>query len=417
MRSRYVVRGWSTGARRHFHLVVCALAVAALGLGPQRGARAEESERAGQTDEKPWERGEGPAALEQLLLRAATRAMLAGTEGGAEKVADPEKARGLLAGAVRDLTQALRLRMSRAERKRVGAKLRALEQQLEALKPLPAAAVERAPPDPCEGGTAIGPDTAGHCCWPGQAWNEQRCVGLPTSCPKGQEPEGEACRAVPCREGKVSVKDGACCWPGQVYAKAQDRCVGVPQCPDRLVVERDACVPHPKMAFLGKWNFLHAGNATRFESDHNTTGDTVHSHFWVQFTLSGAGELQMQFSKRGVMTNRDPSNSTYPVCEVTETEDWPGGTRMVNHCLGKVETHFRSVLSVTFEGAGVGVKVVLGGAGLVYVFFQLTADGRLVIANAPMTQAGAAAGAALHLVRQREIVGYRTAMRSAVKEQ
>lgn len=49
-------------------------------------------------------------------------------------------------------------------------------------------------PQACSGGRQSNSDTAGHCCWSGQAWSSARgsCVGAPT-CPTGMHPNGEDC--------------------------------------------------------------------------------------------------------------------------------------------------------------------------------------------------------------------------------
>jgi hypothetical protein len=47
-------------------------------------------------------------------------------------------------------------------------------------------AADPASADPCPAGQRITEVTAGKCCWAGQAWNGQRCVGIPTSCAEGQ---------------------------------------------------------------------------------------------------------------------------------------------------------------------------------------------------------------------------------------
>jgi hypothetical protein len=46
----------------------------------------------------------------------------------------------------------------------------------------------------CPGGQAVSADTAGHCCWPAQAWSSSRgaCVGAP-QCPAGMVAQGEVC--------------------------------------------------------------------------------------------------------------------------------------------------------------------------------------------------------------------------------
>jgi hypothetical protein len=48
----------------------------------------------------------------------------------------------------------------------------------------------------CPSGQTRRDDTAGHCCWPDQAWSSEkdRCVGVP-SCPHGMIAHGEACVA------------------------------------------------------------------------------------------------------------------------------------------------------------------------------------------------------------------------------
>ncbi len=47
---------------------------------------------------------------------------------------------------------------------------------------------------PCPSGQVRSADTAGHCCWPGQAWSRVRqvCVGVP-ECPAGLQISGETC--------------------------------------------------------------------------------------------------------------------------------------------------------------------------------------------------------------------------------
>src|SRR5258708_1279075 len=41
------------------------------------------------------------------------------------------------------------------------------------------------PPAACADGKEKSADTAGHCCWAGQVWAGNKCVGAPTSCPRG----------------------------------------------------------------------------------------------------------------------------------------------------------------------------------------------------------------------------------------
>ena len=47
-----------------------------------------------------------------------------------------------------------------------------------------------------------------------------------------------------CQEGQFITPDtaGHCCWPGQVYATSRDRCVGVPTCLNGFMAEGEQCV-------------------------------------------------------------------------------------------------------------------------------------------------------------------------------
>jgi serine/threonine protein kinase len=90
------------------------------------------------------------------------------------------------------------------------------------------------PPQACPKGQSVTADTAGHCCWQGQAWSENACVGVPTACPDTLviDSVGQRCRAHDCSDGRVLAADGThCCWPGQVWSTARSACVGLPSCP------------------------------------------------------------------------------------------------------------------------------------------------------------------------------------------
>jgi hypothetical protein len=62
----------------------------------------------------------------------------------------------------------------------------------------------------CTFGREIGGDSAGHCCWPGQAWVPSRstCVGLPTRCPEAFTPVGDTCEH-PLREAARLLRGSA----------------------------------------------------------------------------------------------------------------------------------------------------------------------------------------------------------------
>jgi hypothetical protein len=111
-------------------------------------------------------------------------------------------------------------------------------------RPPPAPQSVPAPPAQaqCPMGQLVAADTSGRCCWPGQVWADERCVGVPTSCPKGFTVDGEHQRCAPpaCDDGMVRAQDGVnCCWPGQAWAAARRECVGVPQCPDGFASRPD----------------------------------------------------------------------------------------------------------------------------------------------------------------------------------
>jgi len=96
----------------------------------------------------------------------------------------------------------------------------------------------------CPEGQSITDDTDGHCCWAGQVWSEEQCVGRPTECPAGYEVTAASCRLQECREGQERIDDLYCCWPGQVWSSTRAECVGTPTCPGGTVPTDDEdCVP------------------------------------------------------------------------------------------------------------------------------------------------------------------------------
>lgn len=99
----------------------------------------------------------------------------------------------------------------------------------------------------CPTGQTVGPDTAGHCCWPQQAYSSARgaCVGVP-ECPAGYTARGEMCVAgAGCPDGQQMTEEthGRCCWSGQVWSASRGLCVGIPMCPAQLRVSGETCVP------------------------------------------------------------------------------------------------------------------------------------------------------------------------------
>lgn len=98
----------------------------------------------------------------------------------------------------------------------------------------------------CVGGQERTADTAGHCCWPGQAWNGAECVGAPTACPEGAQVDraAQACIFPDCGSGTVRASDGIhCCWPRQAWSTSRGMCIGTPSCPRGTVAADDSCAP------------------------------------------------------------------------------------------------------------------------------------------------------------------------------
>lgn len=96
----------------------------------------------------------------------------------------------------------------------------------------------------CPSGQVRNEDTQGECCWPGQVYSGDRCIGIPTSCPEGYEADAteQACILPDCVGGKVRTQEVYCCWPGQAYSKSRGECVGVPECPLDLTVQGEMCI-------------------------------------------------------------------------------------------------------------------------------------------------------------------------------
>ena len=116
----------------------------------------------------------------------------------------------------------------------------------------------------CPTGKLASPDTAGHCCWPGQAYAETGCIGVPTACPEGHRSSAatQSCELEVCAEGRARASDGVhCCWPKQAWAVSSKTCLGVPQCPagTHVVAEKQTCEPNQweaKMVGVSAATFL-----------------------------------------------------------------------------------------------------------------------------------------------------------------
>src|SRR6185437_3273858 len=99
----------------------------------------------------------------------------------------------------------------------------------------------------CSDGKEKSADTGGHCCWALQVWSTVKCVGVPTACPKGRKLDApkEQCVLADCPAGMVRPLNdrNQCCWPGQAWSKTRDTCVGIPKsCPKTHEIQGETCV-------------------------------------------------------------------------------------------------------------------------------------------------------------------------------
>jgi hypothetical protein len=98
----------------------------------------------------------------------------------------------------------------------------------------------------CSDGKVRNEDTAGHCCWEGQVWANNKCIGVPRACPSGwsPDPKKEGCSLNACANGMVRPPNGKthCCWPGQAWSTLNGACVGNAKCPKGFEQRGDACV-------------------------------------------------------------------------------------------------------------------------------------------------------------------------------
>lgn len=104
---------------------------------------------------------------------------------------------------------------------------------------------EAAPGSGCPNGMEKGADTAGHCCYPGQAWAGSKCVGLPIDCPTGMSisVSNQTCEPQTCTEGRTRAADGVhCCFKGQAWSSSQQACIGRAECPKGTEASGDTCV-------------------------------------------------------------------------------------------------------------------------------------------------------------------------------
>jgi hypothetical protein len=71
-------------------------------------------------------------------------------------------------------------------------------------------------------------ETLNHCCWKGQSWKKNACVGFPT-CPNGWSQSDNTCSPPSCPVGQVRVSSenwGKCCQKGQTFSNALNKCIG-----------------------------------------------------------------------------------------------------------------------------------------------------------------------------------------------
>lgn len=84
----------------------------------------------------------------------------------------------------------------------------------------------------------------GHCCWPGQTWQRDSCVGTP-KCPVDFALEGDNCEPT-CHPYQI-MSEARCCWPEQRWSVEKTACIGVPDCPPGFKSDEDQCVPNPEV--------------------------------------------------------------------------------------------------------------------------------------------------------------------------
>ena len=97
----------------------------------------------------------------------------------------------------------------------------------------------------CPSGQSKSEYSMGHCCWPGQGWNGQACVGEAT-CPADLDLVSGVCQRPACPSETVRASDEEhCCWSGQDWSKAKGTCVGFPSCPLDYRPDNGECLPSP----------------------------------------------------------------------------------------------------------------------------------------------------------------------------
>ncbi len=108
-------------------------------------------------------------------------------------------------------------------------------------KPVPKPAAPEPKPLECREGRVA---TDGTCCWPKQKSIEGRCRGIP-SCPTGYRTVGEDCAPLECTGGRVRPPKAParCCFAGQDWDAAGGKCIGIPtSCPKGMEGEGEDCV-------------------------------------------------------------------------------------------------------------------------------------------------------------------------------
>ena len=204
----------------------------------------------------------------------------------------------------------------------------------------PAQPTQPVGPRPCAGGMERGPDTAGQCCWPGQAWlsSQGKCIGAPTSCPEQHQARGEACELISCDAGKARSRDtaGRCCWPGQAWSTSQSRCIGTPaSCPSGFTATGDSCARPIDWVDIPGGTFTMGDTHGDGDSDEKPTRSVRLSSFAMARTETTVEQYQACVSAGAC---RAPQGSVGPGDHPVTYVDWDQASAFCRYAGGRLPT-------------------------------------------------------------------------------
>lgn len=103
-----------------------------------------------------------------------------------------------------------------------------------------------------------------------------------------EQPQAEAPVVVQCPASLV-YWDRECCWRNQVWSRVAQACVGVPECPEGMHVEAEACVADPESLSRSEVFGAIANSAPLKECFANKFGDRNVGEFVLTFTILADG--------------------------------------------------------------------------------------------------------------------------------